>query len=67
LATELGGPENVVLQQLEQDDMASENHGDQRVAPERKPLKDLHSTTRTPQQGGPPLNDGPELLRSNHC
>ena len=47
--------------------MASENHGDQRVAPERKPLKDLHSTTRTPQQGGPPLSDGPELLRSNHC
>ena len=44
--TELGRPENVVLQQLEQDNMASDNHGDPRVAPERKPPKDLHSTTR---------------------
>jgi len=52
---------------MEQEDMASENHGDQRAAPERKPSKDLRSTTRTPQQGGPPLNDGPELLRSNQC
>jgi len=52
---------------MEQDDMASENHGDQRAAPERKPSKDLRSTTRTPQQGGPSLNDGPELLRSNQC
>jgi hypothetical protein len=51
----------------EQDNMASEIGSDQRAAPERKPSKDLHSTTRTPQQGGPPLNDGPELLRSNHC
>ena len=41
--------------------MASENHGDQRAAPERKPSKDLRSTTRTPQQGGPPLNDGPGI------
>jgi len=52
---------------MEQDDMASENHGDQRAAPERKPSKDSRSTTRTPQEGGPPLNDGPELLRSNQC
>jgi len=47
--------------------MPSEIHGDQRVAPERKPIKDLHSATRTSQQIGPPMNDGPELLRSNHC
>jgi hypothetical protein len=67
LAVKLGRPENVVLQQLEQDNMASENHGDQCLAPERKPSQDLGSTTPTPQQGGPPLNDGPELLRSNHC
>jgi len=52
---------------MEQDDMPSEIHGDQRVAPERKPIKDLHSATRTSQQIGPPMNDGPELLRSNHC
>jgi hypothetical protein len=59
--------QNVVLQQLEQDDMASDIRRDQPVAPEREPLKGSHSTTRTSQQGGPPLNDGPELLRSNHC
>jgi hypothetical protein len=47
--------------------MASEIRNDQRVAPERKPAKELRSTTRTSQQGGPPVNDGPELLRSNHC
>jgi hypothetical protein len=52
---------------MEQDDMASENRADQRAAPEREPLKGLRPTMRTPQQGGPPLNDGPELLRSNHC
>jgi hypothetical protein len=52
---------------MEQDDMPSEIRGDQRAAPERKPLKDWHSATRTPQQSGPPMNDGPELLRSNHC
>jgi hypothetical protein len=52
---------------MEQDDMASEIRGDQRAAPERKPLKELPSTTRTSRQGGPPLSDGPELLRSNHC
>jgi hypothetical protein len=52
---------------LEQDNMSGEIRSDQRVAPERKPAKDLHPTTRTSQQGGPPLNDGPELLRSNHC
>jgi hypothetical protein len=50
---------------MEQDDMASEIRGDQRTTPERKPLKE--STTRTTRQSGPPLNDGPELLRSNHC
>src|SRR5882724_2373450 len=66
-AAELGRPENGVLQQTEQDDIAGENHGDQCVAPQRKPSTDSRSTTRTPQQGGPPLNDGPELLRSNHC
>jgi hypothetical protein len=52
---------------LEQDNMASEIRNDQCVAPERKPPKDLRSTTQTSPQGGPPVNDGPELLRSNHC
>ena len=61
------GLENVVLQQMEQDDMPSDIHDDHRVAPERKPLKGSRSATRTSQQSGPPMNDGPELLRSNHC
>jgi hypothetical protein len=53
---------------MEQDDMASEILGDRRVAFERKPLKDPQSGGRSPQQAGPPVvNDGPELLRSNHC
>jgi hypothetical protein len=53
---------------MEQDIMPSEIRSDQRVPPEREPRKDSRSTTRTSQQSGPPiLNDGPELLRSNHC
>jgi hypothetical protein len=52
---------------MEQDYMPSEIRGDQRVAPERKPLKGSHSATRASQQSGPPMNDGPELPRSNHC
>jgi hypothetical protein len=35
--------QNVVLQQLEQDDMASDIRGDQPVAPVREPLKGSHS------------------------
>ena len=48
--------------------MAGKIGRDQRVAPEREQAKGSHSATPTPQQAGPPvLNDGPELLRSNHC
>jgi hypothetical protein len=57
-----------VLQHLEKTDMASDHHGDQRAAPERKPLKDSPSSSRPSPQNGPPLfNDGPESLRSSHC
>jgi hypothetical protein len=53
---------------MEHDDMASDNHGDQRAAPERKPINDSRPSTRPPQQTGPSIvNDGPELLRSSHC
>jgi hypothetical protein len=63
---------------MEHDDMASDNHSDQRATPERKPIKDkpikdkpikdIRSSTRPSQQSGPPIvNDGPELLRSSHC
>jgi hypothetical protein len=51
-----------------QDIKPSEIRPDQRVPPEREPHRDSRSTTRTSQQSGQPiLNDGPELLRSNHC
>jgi hypothetical protein len=65
---ELPGPENVVLQQLEQDDMPSESSRDERGAPQRKPGDDMRPPPRPAQQNGPPiLNDGPELPRSNDC
>ena len=60
--------ENVVLQQMEQDDMASENHGDQRAEPKRETIKDLRPATKPSPPSRPAiLNDGPELLRSSHC
>ncbi len=65
---ELRRLENVVLQQMEQDTVANENHPDQRAGPEREQPKDLRlSTPRSPPRGPRILNDGPELLRSNHC
>jgi hypothetical protein len=53
---------------MEQDTMASENRPDQRAAAEREQPKDARlSTRRSPPSGPRILNDGPELLRSNHC
>jgi hypothetical protein len=53
---------------MEQDTMASENHPDQRAASERKDPKDPRSSTPRSAPSGPRIfNDGPELLRSNHC
>jgi hypothetical protein len=52
---------------MEQDDMASENRDDQRIVTGREQLKGSKPATGTSQHGHPPLNDGPELLRSNHC
>jgi hypothetical protein len=47
--------------------MANDHHRDQRAAPEHAPVK-VTPSTRPSQQSGPPIfNDGPELLRSNHC
>jgi hypothetical protein len=65
---ELRRPENVVLQQMEQDDMASETRRDQSPAPERETPKDWRSSARPPAQSGPRIvSDGPELPRSNLC
>jgi hypothetical protein len=46
LAAELRRLENVVLQQMEQDDMAGKNRDDQAAVPEREQLKDLRPSTR---------------------
>ena len=61
---ELRRLENVVLQQMEHDDMANENHQDNARRPSA-------TSSRIALAGAaiPPavLNDGPELLRSSHC
>jgi hypothetical protein len=65
---ELRGLENVVLQQMEHDDMASENHRDNRTTPERDQLKGSRLPVRpSPPSTSPILNDGLESLRSIHC
>jgi hypothetical protein len=67
-AAELRRLENVVLQQMEQDTMASENHPDQPAVSERKPSQDPRSSAPPSLPKTPRIfNDGPELLRSNHC
>jgi hypothetical protein len=71
-ASELRGPQNVVLQQMEQDIMAqshvtAENHSDQGAAARQTP-KDLPSSARPSPQKRPPVsNDGLETLRSSDC
>ncbi|SDR92340.1 hypothetical protein [Bradyrhizobium canariense] len=48
--------------------MAGESTQDHRTNDEREPRSDLHPTTKPSQKSGPPLfNDGPELIRDNHC
>jgi hypothetical protein len=64
---ELRRPENVVLQQLEQDNMASENDGVHGAAPGRGPIKDPRLPTPSPPSGPPILGDGLESPRSNDC
>jgi hypothetical protein len=56
----------------EHDDMASETQAsetrDPRAKDERERRSDLHSAVQPPKQSGPLLlNDGPELIRDNHC
>jgi hypothetical protein len=53
---------------MEQDIMASENASDRRPDAGPKQGKDFHPATPPSQQNGPsPFNDGPELIRGNHC
>jgi hypothetical protein len=64
---ELDPIENVVPQQMEQDDMASETHPDQRQTPEQESRKEWHSPAQPPQGGPPMLIHGLELPRSSDC
>jgi hypothetical protein len=67
-ASELPRRKNVVLQQMEHDDMASEHHGDRQAADQRKQPSDPRSPAPPLPQGGPPLlNEGLEVPRSSHC
>jgi len=63
---ELRRRKNVVRQQTEQYDMASDNHSE-RAAPERKPGKGIHPAPASPQGGPPNFSDGQESPRSSHC
>jgi hypothetical protein len=53
---------------LEQDDMASETHGDPRAVKSLETVKDLRAITKPSPPSQPPIsNDGLELPRSSHC
>jgi hypothetical protein len=58
---------NVVLQQLEHANMATDELEHQRAGSEREQRRDLRSPPASPQSGPPIRNDGLELPRSNHC
>jgi hypothetical protein len=52
---------------MEQDIMAEDTR-DRRATEQREPTNDSHSGTPASQSKGPsPFNDGPELIRDNHC
>jgi hypothetical protein len=68
MLAELHRLENVVLQQMEQDDMANENPRDQGVASEPDQPKESRSPAEMPPQSGPPaLDGGLESPRSSNC
>jgi len=66
---EQDGCKNVVMQQMEHDDMAREQHQDKSAAKPRKTPADgpLHQTRQPPQIRSPLLGDGLELVRDSHC
>lgn len=59
--------ENVVMQQMEHDDMASEQHQDKSAENPRKPQDRQSRQPEQPQIQPPLLSDGPELVRDSHC
>jgi hypothetical protein len=65
---ELPGGKNVVLQQLEHDDMASEHQSDKPAIPERDQPRQVRPPSQPAPQRRPPLQiDGIELLRDGNC
>jgi hypothetical protein len=55
------------MQQMEHDDMASEDHKEQ-PSERPEPLKGSRSGKQRPSQNPTPLvSDGPELVRDTHC
>jgi hypothetical protein len=64
---ELRGRENVVLQQMERDDMATDSNDDRRAAG-TDPSRRKGSPARPSPPSGPPIqNGGLESLRSHDC
>jgi hypothetical protein len=56
------------MQQMEHDDMATEDASNKPAATGRKPPRDQRSPSpQQPQIQPPLLNDGPELRRDSHC
>ena len=65
---ERDGCKNVVMQQMEHDDMTSDQYQDKSTTTGRKPPRDRQPPTpQQPQIPSPLSNDGPELVRDSHC
>jgi hypothetical protein len=56
------------MQQMEHDDMTSDQSRDKSATTGRKPPRDHQPTApQQPQIPSPLSNDGPELVRDSHC
>jgi hypothetical protein len=56
------------MQQMEHDDMTSDQYQDKSTTTGRKPPRDRQPPTpQQPQIPSPLSNDGPELVRDSHC
>jgi hypothetical protein len=64
---ELHAYENVVVQQKEHDDMASQPDEDRLKQSEREPRRTSSSAQRSEPIRAPFLADGLELVRDSHC
>ena len=65
---EQDGCKNVVMQQMEHDDMTSDQFRDKSATTGRKPPQDRRSPApQQPQIPSPLCNHGPELVRDSRC